>query len=401
MDLGRDLGGDHVEIGCAVGGGHGGEGSGRPDNYGRPAMALQVGFDVTSLLGAHTGIAVFTAELSHALRALDEPPGLVPYVLSRRTGAVPQDARRLAVPARVALSLWAHASWPRERRALGGVDVVHGTNYVAPPTGKPTVISVHDCSLITHPEWVHPTVRRFVPVMRRLVRAGAWVHTPSSQGAQEARSLLAASRVRVVSLGPPQPSRLPVAHPARPERPYILALATHERRKNLPRLVAAYGAAQRVHPELALVIAGAFGPDTDAVKAAITALSDDALVVLPGWVDAGARADFLSRAAALAYPSLDEGFGFPMLEAMAAGIPVIAGTAGSMPEVAGDAAVFVDPHDVDAIGSSLVRVVGDPDVRDALVDSGRARVTQFSWRRTALELMSLYRDAVADRRTST
>ncbi|MEP6659196.1 MAG: glycosyltransferase, partial [Acidimicrobiales bacterium] len=286
-------------------------------------MALQVGIDVTSLLGAHTGIAVFTAGLTDALRALDEPPALVPYVLSRRTGALPQDASRLAVPARIALGLWAHASWPRERRALGGVDVVHGTNYVAPPTGRPTVITVHDCSLITHPEWVNPTVRSFVPVMHRLVRAGAWVHALTNHGAREASALLATSRVRVVPLGPPAPSAAPAAHPARPERPYVLAIATHEPRKNLPRLVAAYGAAHRVHPELALVIAGAFGPDTDAINAAITALSNDALVVLPGWVDAGARADFLAHAVALAYPSLDEGFGFPILEAMAAGVPVI------------------------------------------------------------------------------
>ena len=231
--------------------GNGGEGSGRPDKYGRPAMALQVGIDVTPLLGAHTGIAVFTAALTDALRALDEPPALVPYVLSRRTGALPQRATRLAVPARIALDVWAHVSWPRERRALGGVDVVHGTNYIAPPTGRPTVISVHDCSLITHPEWVHPTVRRFVPVMHRLVRAGAWIHTLTSHGAREISSLLATSRVRAVPLGLP-PSAAAVAHPARPKRPYVLALATHEPRKNLPRLVAAYGAAQRVHPELAL-----------------------------------------------------------------------------------------------------------------------------------------------------
>jgi glycosyltransferase involved in cell wall biosynthesis len=306
----------------------------------------------------------------------------------------------LAVPARIALDVWARVSWPRERRALGGVDVVHGTNYVAPPTGRPTVISVHDCSLITHPEWVHPTVRRFVPVMHRLVRAGAWVHTLTSHGAREASALLATSRVRAVPPGPP-PSAAAVAHPARPERPYVLAIATHEPRKNLPRLVAAYGAAQRVQPELALVIAGAFGADTDAINAAIAALSNDALVVLPGWVDAGARADFLAHAVALAYPSLDEGFGFPMLEAMADGVPVMAGTAGAMPEVAGDAAVLVDPYDVDAIADALVRVVSDQTLRRALVDAGGARVTQFSWRRTALELMTLYRDAVAERRTST
>jgi glycosyltransferase involved in cell wall biosynthesis len=400
MNLGRDLGRDDVEIGWAVGRGHGGEGSGRPDNYGRPAMALQVGIDVSPLLGAHTGIAVFTAEVSDALRALDEPPALVRYVLSRRTGAVPRDAARLAVPARIALGLWARVSWPRERYALGGVDVVHGTNYVAPPTGRPTVISVHDCSLITHPDWVHPTVRRFVPVMHRLVRAGAWVHTPTSHGAHEVTALLATPRVRVVPLGPPA-SAAAVAHPARPERPYVLAMATHEPRKNLPRLVAAYGAAQRVLPELALVIAGAFGADTPAINAAIAALSNDALVVLPGWVDAGARADFLAHAIALAYPSLDEGFGFPILEAMTAGVPVIAGSAGSMPEVAGDAAVLVDPHDIDAIAGALVRVVSDPTLRTALLEAGRARVTQFSWRRTALELMTLYRDAVAEGRTST
>jgi glycosyltransferase involved in cell wall biosynthesis len=364
-------------------------------------MELHVGIDVTSLLGANTGIAAFTAALTDALRKLDEPPALVPYVLSRRSGALPQHATRLAVPARVALALWAHVPWPRERRALGRVDVVHGTNYVAPPTGQPTVISVHDCALITHPEWVNPTVRRFVPVIRRLVRAGAWVHTPTSHVAREASALLGTSRVRAVPLGRPETFPAAIAHPARPERPYVLALGTHEPRKNLPRLVAAYGAAQRVHPELALVIAGASGIDTDAINAAIASLPAGALVVLPGWVDAGARADFLAHAVALAYPSLDEGFGFPMLEAMAAGVPVIAGTAGSMPEVAGDAAVLVDPNDIDAIADALVRVMSDRELGTTLAAAGRSRVTEFSWRRTALELMSLYREAVAEVRTST
>ena len=109
-----------------------------------------------------------------------------------------------------------------------------------------------------------------------------------------------------------------------------------------------------------------------------------------GYVSDGQRRDLLAGAAALAYPSRYEGFGFPPLEAMAAGVPVVAARSGAIPEVVGDAAVLVDPDDVDALAAALLAVVRDPDQRRALVTRGRAQLARFSWARMSDELATLY-----------
>ena len=114
-------------------------------------------------------------------------------------------------------------------------------------------------------------------------------------------------------------------------------------------------------------------------------------MLVPGVVDAATKSWLLHHAAAVAYPSLDEGFGFPILEAQAAGRPVVATCAGSIPEVAGDGAELVPVGDPDALAGALVRVLGDDDRRRSLVAAGSANVARFSWSATAANLVRLYR----------
>jgi glycosyltransferase involved in cell wall biosynthesis len=120
-------------------------------------------------------------------------------------------------------------------------------------------------------------------------------------------------------------------------------------------------------------------------------------VQVAGYVDERLRATLLSRARVFAYPSLYEGFGFPVLEAMAAGTPVVAGRAGAIPEVAGDGALLVDPTDVDAIAEGLTRVLDDPALAEQLVRAGRTQAAGYSWRRAAAGLSDLYHRAADDR----
>ena len=365
---------------------------------GRTTVAVDVG----SLIGRPTGVGRFTAELVQALEALPDPPALVRYVLSGRA-ALPPGVVRLPYPARAALAAWGRADHPRGRRSLRGVDVVHGTNYVVPPTGWPTVVTVHDCSPLTHPERVHPVVRAFVPVLRRAVAAGAWVHTPSLYVAAQVRELLGATRVRAIPHGAPRPllaagaaRPLPPALAALDGRSYVLALGTIEPRKNVPRLVAAFGAVADDHPDVALVLAGAAGPDSPAVAAASERLAPPvrARVVSTGWIDDATRERLLAGAALLAYPSLDEGFGLPLLEAFAASVPVAAAAAGALPEVAGNAALLVAPTDVDALAGALATVLDDEAVRSRLVAAGHVRLRQYDWAATAAAMVGLYRDAI-------
>jgi glycosyltransferase involved in cell wall biosynthesis len=356
----------------------------------RPRVAIDVG----SLHGPQTGVGHFVARLLDGLSKLDEPPDVIPYVLSFRAKLEP-GVRRLALPAGAALRTWGRLDRPRADRALAGADVVHGPNYIVPPSRLPTVVSVHDCWFLRQPDHVDSVVQRFAAVLRRAVGRGVTVHVPSQHTATQVRELLGASRVAVVPLG--SPGALPPGGPVHlaglDGRPYVLALGAKEPRKNLVRLVEAFGLLHRRMPDLALVLLGPDGPDQPAIDAAIARQDRAAAeqVMLVDYVSDDDRNAILHGAAVLAYPSLDEGFGFPALEAMAAGVPVVAASAGSLPEVCGDAAVMVDPLDAGAMAAGLERAITDDALRSELVVRGHAQTELFSVQRSAVGMADLYR----------
>jgi glycosyltransferase involved in cell wall biosynthesis len=250
-------------------------------------------------------------------------------------------------------------------------------------------------------------VRALVPIVRRAIARGATVHTGSEFVAAEIDELFGPGlrshgRLVVIPLGVPPlgtEARMPSAVTAAVDgAPYVLAIATLEPRKNLPHLVSAFGALAVKHPELRLVIAGRDGPARPAVDDAIARLPSGAAgrVVLAGHVDDAGRRALLDGAAVLAYPSIYEGFGFPLLEAMSAGVPVVAARAGSIPEVAGDAALLVEPTDDAGLAASIERVLTDDTIRTELVARGRDRLAAFSWTETARGLASCYRTLADD-----
>ena len=355
--------------------------------------ALRVAYDVGPVHGPLTGIGYAVATLHDTLVRRDDVV-LTDYVLSFRA-QLAQGVHRLPLPAAVAHRAWAHTAHPRVDRWLDHAQVVHGTNYVVPPSHLPTVVSVYDCWFLRHPDHAHPDVRRAGAVLRAAVARGAVVHTSSLATEGAVRALLPGAAVQTVHLGP-----LPLPAPAGtapvPElvgRRFVLAVGTIERRKNIPRLVAAFGAVAASHPDVLLVLAGGAGDDSAAVQAAIDALGPASApsVLRTGRIDDPTRSWLLHHARVLAYPSLDEGFGFPLLDAMQAGVPVVASTAGSIPEVAGPAALCCDPLDVEALADALVTALDDPDVRMRLVAEGTRRWPQFSWQRCADEMVALYR----------
>jgi alpha-1,3-rhamnosyl/mannosyltransferase len=145
------------------------------------------------------------------------------------------------------------------------------------------------------------------------------------------------------------------------------------------------------------VLAGPPGWGEEALTSAVDGARAGARVVRTGWLESSALAALLQEASVLAFPSLYEGFGFPPLEAMAAGVPVVATRAGSLPEVLGDGAVLVDVGDDDGLVEALDRVLDDPALRERLVASGTAQAASFSWERCGEGLSHLYRDAAGGR----
>lgn len=361
-----------------------------------PTVAL----DVTPLVAARTGIGHFVADLTAALEALEDGPILRPYVLSRRAPASPGTIR-LPLPAALAVQCWGRLGGPALDAGLGDATVVHGTNYVAPPSRRRAiVVTVHDIAFARFPDLCSAEAVAAGRVAARLARRGAWIHTPSAHVAAEVRDLFATDRVRAIPHGVP---RLPPPPPngARTEigaqaGPFILALGTLEPRKRHAELVAAFGRVASAHADLRLVLAGSDGPARPTIDAEIDALpaATRDRVVLTGRIDDDTRAALLREAAVFVYPSLYEGFGLPVLEAMSVGTPVVAARSGGVTECAGGAAVLVD-GDAEDVAGAIDQVLEDPALRSQLIDAGHRRAEQFDWTTTAELMTALYREAGA------
>ena len=369
-------------------------------------MGIPVAIDVTPLVGVRTGIGNAVAELIASFASLEAAPTLVPYALSLRArehrSELPPDTRFPPIPARALLASWGRSDAPKLDFWLKPARVLHATNYLAPPSRLPVIVTINDCSFARYPELCTPEVRALLPVVRRSIRRGAIVHVPSEFVAAEVDDLfgpglIGTGRLVVVPWGVPSVrtgSETPTELRAIVDGPpYVLAIGSLEPRKNLPYLVAAFGAVADSHPDLRLVLAGPDGPARPAVDAAVAELSASAKarVVITGGVSDAGRVALLEHAHVLAYPSLYEGFGFPVLEAMSIGVPVVAARAGSIPEVAGDAATLVGATDVRALAEALAALVDDDAKRAEQVALGHDQARRFSWLDSAHGLAALYR----------
>jgi glycosyltransferase involved in cell wall biosynthesis len=301
-----------------------------------------------------------------------------------------------AVARRPARLAWEQVGLPLlARRARA--DVLHCPHYTMPlAAGLPVVTTVHDATFFTHPA-VHTAVkRRFFRTWTRisLARAARCV-TPS-----------AATRDELVRVAGADPARVDVAHlgvdaarfhvPSGEERaavrahldltgPYIAFLGTLEPRKNTPALIRAWSA---LTDPPALVLAGGRGWDSDVDRAAAEVPAGHRLL-RPGYLPLEMLAGFLGDAELVAYPSLGEGFGLPVLEAMASGAPVLTTRLLSLPEVGGDAVAYTEP-DPPSIAVALQDLLADADRRADLARRGRARAEAFDWRACARAHLSAY-----------
>jgi glycosyltransferase involved in cell wall biosynthesis len=367
---------------------------------------LRVALDAIPVLDERTGVGQFTAQLLHGLAArsdLETVGYAVTYTGRRQFAALVPPGIRPAtswVPARVAHEAWKRVPWPGIEHWTGPVDVVHATNFVAPPTRARVVVTVHDLAFATMPELCRPETRAYGPLLRRALARGAVVHAVSDYVSEALREHFEVPDDRVTRIYEGAAPMMGAGDAAAGQRlagaaRYVLAIGTIEPRKNLPCLVRAFDSAALEHSDTLLVVAGPDGWGTSAFDAAVAATSNPERVRRLGYVSDQQRADLLAGAAALAYPSLDEGFGHPPLEAMAAGVPVVAARAGALPEVTGDAAVLVDPTDVGAIADALARVLDDDALRAELIARGRVRVDAFPWSRCVGELVTLYHRVAA------
>ncbi|MFO7278934.1 MAG: glycosyltransferase family 1 protein [Thermoanaerobacterales bacterium] len=364
---------------------------------------LRVAVDLTSQLTPLTGVGVMVDELVRRLARRDDL-ALTGFAVTwrgrgRLRDVVPPGVAVVDRPmaARPLHELWRRADHPRVDLWIGRHDVVWGPNFVTPPTRAAEVVTVHDLTFVHYPQLANEFTLSFPGLIRRALRRGAWVHTPSEFVRAEVVEHFGAPPERVVAIhhgvrpatgGDPARGRA-LAGGDR----YVLAIGTVEPRKDLPTLVRAVDALAADDPDLRLVLAGADGWGAEALTAAVAAAAHGDRVVRLGRVDEADRAALLAGAAVLAFPSVYEGFGLPAVEAMAAGVPVVATRAGALPEVCGDGAVLVPVGDADALAEALGRVLADDAHRAALVERGRRVAARYDWDDTADAVAALLRRA--------
>ncbi len=315
---------------------------------------------------------------------------------ARPETSLPVPVHSLGLPRRALYEAWNRLGTPRPESLVRGLDVVHATTWAVPPTRRPLVVTVHDLAFLRDPShFTSHGVQFFTRALERTRDEAAAVLVPSRATADDVVAAgFAAAQVHVVPHGAPgwtwTPDELPAfraAH-ALPER-FVLWCGTFEPRKNLNGLLAAFALAAEADPDLHLVLVGP--PGWGRQPTAPTGPWATRVHEL-GRLPADDLRLAYASATALAFPSLWEGFGLPVLEAMSVGIPVVTSRATSMAEVTGDAGVLVDPTDPAELASGLLRAVGTE--HDTLAAASLRRAARFTWDAAAERTVQVY-DEVA------
>ncbi len=275
------------------------------------------------------------------------------------------------------------ADWPFSSRA----DLYHGLNQRLPRRRfRCSVATFHDLFVVTG-EYSTPEFRkRFAEQARHAAMAADGIIAVSDFTARQVTDLLGISRdrIRVVHHGTRPPAAV---RPVEEREPMILHVGAVQKRKNLARLVDAFAA---VASHWRLVLAGSAGYGAEAIAGKIAESPCRDRITVTGYVPLAELDSLYQRASLLAFPSLDEGFGIPILEAMGAGLPVVTSNCSAMPEVAGRAALMVDPEQTEDLALALVRLTSEPDLRRHLAELGRARAREFPWARAVSGTWNAY-----------
>jgi glycosyltransferase involved in cell wall biosynthesis len=367
-----------------------------------PRASMRLGVDLTACWRDRIGMVTFALGITEALLDVDPDLSLTLFCSRERPPGLrvrPQDERRVgALVSPLRHEVPQKLRWLPGAEAEAGVDAVLYPYWPPPPRRRPeappAVSMVHDLAFRVRPDEVPWQQRLYLgSLMPSAVRHAAAILCPSEA---TRRDLLAAypnsgleRRVVVIPEGPGIDGRVPEGPlPPGVEPPFLLFVGTIEPRKNLPRLLRAIRRLRRRGAVPPLVVAGRAGW---AYGTALDELRADPGVRLLGHVDDRTLAALYRSATALCLPSLYEGFGLPLLEAMAAGLPALVGTQGSLPELAGGAALEVDPRDVGAIAGGLGRLLDDEELRARLIAGGRERSTHCTWEAAATGALQVIR----------
>lgn len=372
---------------------------------------MRIGIDYTAAVRQVAGIGRYTRGLIRALAELDHETPYVLFSAGRDADARPWPAnfatRSMPLSDRHLSIIWQRLRLPLPIEWLtGALDLFHSPDFVLPPVRHArTVLTVHDLSFLRYPECFSPPLLRYLlSAVPRSVERADLVLADSENTRDDLIELLGVppERIRVVYAGV-EPEFAPslqaeieaVRERYSIQRPYLLGVGTLQPRKNFRRLIEAYHLLrqERSIPHQ-LVIAGGRGWLYEPILEAIESHGLQEDVRLIGFVDDTDLPALYTGADLFAFPSLYEGFGIPVLEAMACGTPVVAADASSLPEVAGEAALLVSPTDIEALAEALWLGLDDSELRETLRARGWEQCRRFTWSASAQQLLASYTDLI-------
>jgi glycosyltransferase involved in cell wall biosynthesis len=371
---------------------------------------VRLALDVSAVPARPVGAGVYTVNLVRALAALGEADlHLVARRGDGRWSHVAPDATCHAVvpgprPARL---LWEQTR-ASAVAAGAGADVWHGPHYTLPlRLGSPAVVTVHDLTFFEHPEWHE---RSKVVFFRRMIRAAvarAAAIVAVSGATADAVGHLLAPRAPVLTIphgvdhsrfrpgDPGESTDLGLLAGLGVRPPYVAFVGTLEPRKAVPVLVEAFTRLAGEHPDVRLVLAGRDGWGSEAVRAAVAESGVATRIVRVRWIPDDALPALFRQAAAVAYPSLEEGFGLPALEALACGAPLVTTAGSPMAELAGDAALAVPAGNAGALAWALRRILDDDGTGARLRRAGPETAATYTWEASAKAHLEAYRLAAS------
>jgi glycosyltransferase involved in cell wall biosynthesis len=382
-----------------------------------PDSRPTIGIDVTAALTQGAGIGRYTRELVQALLTGDD--GNAYRLFSARPPAEPPVPAPLPAGPHITLRTaplsdrWLYRLWHRLRLPLpvqlftGPLDLFHSPDFVLPPlrAGTPALLTVHDLSFVHYPDTFTPALVNYLNrVVPASIARASHVLADSEATRRDLEALWHVPEEKITVLYSGVDERF---HPVTKSgklaavrqkyglgaAPYLLSVSTVQPRKNYTLLIRAFRPVAERYPHQ-LVIAGGKGWLVEDVLAEVERQGLQGRVHFTGFIDEADLPALYSAASLFVFPSLYEGFGLPLLEAMACGVPVVSSDASSLPEVTGEAAVLLSPHDEAAWSATLARLLDNAPERARLVAAGFRQARRFRWQQAAAQLRALYRELI-------
>ncbi|MEO1287414.1 MAG: glycosyltransferase family 1 protein [Chloroflexota bacterium] len=379
-------------------------------------MMPTIGIDYTPAYEQGGGIGRLTRDLIDALLTLDSETNYRLMVAGTSNTTLGKQLASNAVWKATPLSSkWLARVWHRMQLPVpvelitGQVDLFHATDFTLPPTRSTTktIVTVHDMSYVRVPDAASPRLRAYLDaVVPRSTRRADHIIADSQATKDDLIEFYQLPENEITVLLSGIDSRYQVIdddlwlmtirnYYRIPSVPYLFTVGTIQPRKNYSRVIRALKQLRNTGYDLHLVIAGGKGWLEDEMYQTLEETGLNNVDHLIGYAKDEHLAGLYSGAEAVVFPSLYEGFGFPVLEGMACGTPVVTSNVSSLPEVAGEVAIMVDPYDVEAIANAIRRVLDDSDLRAEMIHRGFEQASRFTWEKSARHLRNIYADVLS------